>query len=116
MTSSGNTAKRADHGALAEALRRRVFEGPGATDAALREAVALSATGGAPAPPPYDALARQIGQSASRTTDLQVASVVRATGSEKAAFELIIAAAAGAGLQRWQKAIEVLEEAHDALT
>jgi hypothetical protein len=114
MTGSGKTAKRADHAALAEALRRRVLEGPGATDAALREAVARSATGGAPGPPPYDALARQIGQSASRTTDLQVANVVRAIGSEKAAFELIIAAATGAGLQRWQKAIEALEGADDA--
>src|SRR5262249_43387883 len=114
MTSSVKTAKRADHAALAEALRRRVLEGPGATDPALRQAVALSATGGPPALPPYDALARQIGQSASRTTDLQVASVVSATGSEKGAFELIVAASTGAGLQRWQKAIEVLKEANDA--
>jgi hypothetical protein len=114
MTSSVRTAKRTDHAALAEALRRRVLEGPAATDAALRHAVALSATGGPPAAPPYNAPARQIGQSASRTTDLQVASVVSATGSEKAAFEVIVAAAAGAGLLRWQKAIDVLEEANDA--
>jgi hypothetical protein len=35
-------------------------------------------------------------------------------GSEKAAFELIAAAATGAGLFRWQHAIKALEEATDA--
>ena len=51
-----------------------------------------------------------------RVIDEQVASVVRATGSEKAAFELIAAAALGAGLLRWQQGIKVLEEATDAAT
>jgi hypothetical protein len=114
MTGSVKAVMPADHAALADALRRRVLDGPGKTDPALRQAVALSATGGPPALPPYDALARQIGQSASRTTDLYVASVLSAAGSEKAAFEVIVAAAVGAGLQRWQKAIEVLREVTDA--
>ena len=65
---------------------------------------------------PYDDLARQIGEFAAGVTDEQVASVLRATGSEKAAFELIAAAALGAGLLRWQQGIKVLEEATDAAT
>jgi len=108
------TATRPDHHVLAEALRRRVLEGPGEVDPALRQAVAASATGGPRAQPPYDALARQIGEAANRTTDVQVANVVRAIGSEKAAFEVIVAAAVGAGLLRWEQAIKVLDEATNA--
>jgi hypothetical protein len=63
----------------------------------------------------YDDLACQIGEFAGGVTDEQVAGVVQATGSEKAAFELIVAAAVGAGLLRWQHAIKALDEAIDAL-
>lgn len=105
---------RPDHRALAEALRHRVLEGAGETNRALREAVVTSATGGPPAQPPCEELARQIGETAYRTTDEQVAHVVRATGSEKAAFEVIFTAAGGAGLLRWRHAIDVLDEATDA--
>lgn len=113
------TSARHDHSALAEALRRRVLEGPGETDAALRRSVVEKAAGGPPAEAssamtPYDRLARQIGEAADRVTDAQVASVVAAAGSQKAAFELIAAAATGAGLLRWQRGMEVLEEAGDA--
>jgi hypothetical protein len=41
---------------------------------------------------------------------------VRAAGSEKAAFEIILAAAVGAGLVRWQRATAVLDEVSDAST
>jgi hypothetical protein len=107
---------RPDHRALADALRDRVLEGPGETSPALRRAVALSAEGGSAAPPPYDALARQTGEAAYRTTDADVANVVRMTGSERATFEVIMAAAVGAGLLRWQQAMTVLDEATDATT
>ncbi len=113
-TAAGKGAPRPDHHALAEALRRRVLEGPGETDPALRRAVAASAAGGSSAQPPYDAVARQIGRAACRTTDAQVASVVSAAGSEKAAFEIILAAAVGAGLLCWQRASRAVEEAIDA--
>lgn len=103
-----------DHCALAEALRRRVLEGRGETDAALRQAVAQRAAGGPPTDAPFDELACQIGESACRVTLGQVADVLRATGSEKAAFEVIVAAALGAGLLRWRKGIKALEEASDA--
>jgi hypothetical protein len=108
------TTSRPDHRALAEALRRRVLDGPGRTDRAVRQATAERATGGAAMEAPYDDLARQIGESAAGVTDEQVASVLRATGSEKAAFEVIAAAALGAGLLRWQQGIKVLDEVTDA--
>lgn len=38
--------ERPDHRALADALRRRVLEGPGETSSVLRQAVALSAAVG----------------------------------------------------------------------
>ena len=41
-------------------------------------------------------------------------SVVQAIGSEKAAFEVIVAAALGAGLLRWQRGLKVLDEVADA--
>jgi hypothetical protein len=96
MTSSLKTAKRAEHAALADTLRRRVLEGTGETSSVLRQTVAASATGGLPAPPPYDELARQIGEAAYRTADETVANVLRATGTEKAAFDVTFAAAVGA--------------------
>lgn len=107
-------ANRSDHRLFAETLKRRVLEGPGETDPALRQRVAARAAGGPPIESPYDDLARQVGGAAFRTTDAQVVSVLAATGSEKAAFELIAAAAAGAGLLRWQQAIEALKETGDA--
>jgi hypothetical protein len=105
---------RTDHHAFAERLRRRVLEGPGETGPALRQRMAARASGGPPLDAPYDDLARQIGEAAYRTTDAQVASVLAVAGSEKATFELIVSAATGAGLLRWQQAVQALEGAGDA--
>jgi hypothetical protein len=107
---------RPHHRALVHALRTRVLEGPGTTEPALRQQVAARAAGGSPAAMPYDVLARHIGEAARATTDEQVAAIVRAAGSEKAAFEIILAAAVGAGLVRWQRATAVLDEVSDAST
>ena len=105
---------RSDHHSFAETLRRRVLEGPGETAPALRQRVAARSAGGPPIEAPYDDLARQIWEAACRTTDVQVANVLAATGSEKSAFELIAAAATGVGLFRWQQAIKALGETSDA--
>jgi hypothetical protein len=105
---------RPDHRALAETLRRRVLEGPGETAPGLRQASAARAAGGAAAEAPYDDLARQIGEAAYRIADAQVSSVLAATGSEKATFEIIAAAALGAGLLRWEEAMKVLDEVTNA--
>lgn len=107
-------ASRSDHHTFAEALRRRVLEGPGESNAILRQRIAARSAGGPSIEAPYDDLARQIGEAAFRTTDTQVANALAAAGSEKAAFELIAAAAMGAGLFRWQQAIKALEETTDA--
>ena len=77
------TPSRPDHRALAEALRRRVLDGPGETDPALRKATAERAAGGPAVRAPYDDLAREIGESATRVTDEQVASILRATGARR---------------------------------
>lgn len=109
-----NTSERPDHHALAAALRRRILEGPGKTPSEVRQAAAQRAAGGPSTQSSYDDLAHQIGESAHRVTDAQVATVLGSAGSEKATFEIIMAAAVGAGLLRWQQATRVLEEATDA--
>jgi hypothetical protein len=63
---------------------------------------------------PYDALVSGISEGGHRVTDAQVNSVVQASGSEKAAFEIIAAAAMGAGLMRWRLALKALDEVRDA--
>jgi hypothetical protein len=107
-------SSQSDHRSFAETLRRTVLDGPGETNPALRRRIAARASGGPPLEAPYDDLARQIGEAACRTTDAQVASVLAVSSSEKAVFELIAAAATGAGLLRWQQAIRALEDASDA--
>jgi len=100
-----------NHQALAEVLQKRVLEGQGLTDSALRQAMAKRAADGpAVAESAYDDLARQIGEAAYMVTDEQVKKVVEKTGNEKAAFELIVAAAVGAGFYRWEKGLGLLSE------
>jgi hypothetical protein len=108
------TSIQTNHHTLVEELRRRVLEGPGETPPAARHEAAKAAAGVSTVQDRYSDLARQIGDSAHRVSDAQVASVLSAAGSEKAAFEIIAAAALGAGLLRWQQAIKTLEEAGDA--
>ena len=112
----GKTPVHPNHRALADVVQRRVLEGPGETGAALRQAMAERAAGGPPLEAPYDDLARQIGQAAYKVTDEQVASVVERAGSERAAFELIVASALGAGLHRWRHGLKALEEAAEVIT
>lgn len=106
--------KRGDHRRLAEALRRRITTGPGETEARLRAQAAARAMGGAPLEAPFDALARQIGEASRGVTDEQVSLVHTRLGSDKAAFELIAAAAVGAGLYRWDRALAAIEGPEDA--
>jgi hypothetical protein len=111
----GKTPAHPDHRAQASSVRQRVLFGPGLTDATLRQAMAERAAGGPPLSAPYDELARQMGEAAYQVTDEQVAKVVEAAGSERAAFELIVAAALGAGLHRLWRGLTVLETARPAL-
>ena len=99
------------HHDLAAALRSRVLE----TGRLRRELRVLALEGdGANAPVPYSALIVQVRDESSRVRDAQVDAVRRAAGSEKETFELVLAAAIGAGLERWEVALNVIREAGDA--
>jgi len=103
-----------EHDRHAQALRAAMAGKAGRTDAALRTAVAARAAGGSAAPPPYDDLARRIGEASYRVTDAQVQAVRDVSGSDKAAFEIVMSACVGAGLSRWDIAGRVIQEADDA--
>jgi hypothetical protein len=102
------------HRDRAEALRAAVAGAAGMTEASLRTATAARAAGGPPTIEPYDTLARQIGEASYRVTDADVDAVRQATGSDKAAFEIVMSACIGAGLARWDAATRAIEEATDA--
>ena len=90
------------------ALLRARAAGSGLTDAALRAGAVGRDAGGPPLPEPYDDLVRQVGADSARVTDAQVAAVREAAGSDKAAFEVLLAASIGAGLRRWDAALRAI--------
>lgn len=102
------TAERPNHRAMAEALRQRVFDGEGVTDKVLRKSVGKRAFGEFKIEEPYNGIALQINEASYKITDEQVNRLVKKTGSDKSAFELIVAAAVGAGLYRWDKTVPLL--------
>jgi hypothetical protein len=95
------------HEDLADALRAAVAADTGVTDASLRTATAAGST----VDEPYDTLARQIRDASHRVTDAEVAAVREVAGSDKAAFEIVMAACVGAGLQRWDAFREAIDAA-----
>jgi len=103
--------EKADHRAFAARLEHRVFTEPADTRASLRQDMGQRAAGAAPIPEPYDDLARQIGEAAYRVTDAQIAALRQAAGSDRAAFELLAAAAVGAALKRWKAGLAAIDEA-----
>ncbi|MGH8328278.1 MAG: hypothetical protein ACRET2_16120 [Steroidobacteraceae bacterium] len=105
------------HQRHADAVRGAVIGEAAETELHLRTGAMASGAATAPKtaiPEPYDTLARQIAEAAHRVTDGQVAAVRAATGSDKAAFEIILSACIGAGLARWDAAVQAIEEAGDA--
>jgi hypothetical protein len=102
------------HRRRAETLRTAMAGDTAITERALRTAVAARAAGGPPIAEPYDDLARQIGEASYRVTDAEVDAVRQATGSDMAAFEIVMSACIGAGLARWDAAARVIAEAADA--
>lgn len=102
------------HAELAAALRSRVVQS-GTLDRGLRLGILSRGAGGAmTVPEPYDTLARQIGEDSFRVTDAQVDAVLRETGSERDAFEVVLTASVGAGLRRWDVAAKAIREAEGA--
>ena len=102
------------HAHLADALRRRVHDS-GVIDPRLRTGlVDAAASESSELPEPYRDLAHAIAHASHRVTDEQVAAVRQAAGSDRAAFEVVIAASVGAGLRRWDAASRAIREADDA--
>lgn len=100
-----------EHRVLAEDLRAAVSR---AIDAhATTGAMRIGAGGDAPVAESYASLARSIGEASFRVTDEQVAAAHRQAGSERGAFEVVMAAGIGAALHRWDAAIRAIEEAAD---
>jgi hypothetical protein len=103
------------HLQLAGDLRSRVAE-TGTLERKLRRAI-LARVAGVPAvPEPYNALVKQIDEDSFRVTDAQVQAVLQETGSERDTFEVILTAAIGAGLRRWDAAEAAIREADGAAT
>ena len=110
MAATGPT----DHRSRADALRRRIATASGLTPNELRRAALERSADGPPLVPPYDALVTQIGIAAYRVTDAQVSAVRSALGRDKAAFEVVMSAAVGAGLMRFDRAMQAAKDASDA--
>ncbi len=100
-----------DHAAMAEALRARAVAAPALLDASLRKAAIERRE---PLPQPYEALVVHVADASYKVTDAEVAAVRQAAGSDKAAFEVIMAAAIGAAMVRFDRATQVLQEATNA--
>lgn len=101
----------ATHDEHARRLRARVADS-GLAPRALRVGALRAET--AELPEPYRSLVAQIVRDSARVTDAQVAAVLAELGSQAKAFEVIMAAAIGAGLDRWQVAEHVIREVDDA--
>ncbi|MGN8027731.1 hypothetical protein [Microbacterium sp. 22242] len=105
-------AEDADHRSLAEALRQRLMSG--GDPEVVRAAARIGAGDRTSSPEPYAELARTIDEASYRVTDEQVAAVRRAAGSDRGAFEVVMAAGVGAGLRRWDAALRAIEESGHA--
>jgi alkylhydroperoxidase family enzyme len=84
------------HAAALEALRRAVFESPGATEPAVR----VAAGSGGQLPDPIASYAAIVRDRSYRITDTDLARLTAAGLSDDAIFEITIAAAVGAAMQR----------------
>jgi alkylhydroperoxidase family enzyme len=95
------------HADLVAALRRAVFESPAETAPGTRAA----AGSGAPVPDPWAAYVAKVRDSSYRITDADVAALTAAGCSEEQIFEITVAAATGAALQRLDAGLRALREA-----
>jgi hypothetical protein len=94
------------HAGLVAALRAAVFESDGAVDPALRRA----AGAGAGLPAGWADYAAKVRDASYRVTDGDVAALRAAGHSEEEIFEVTVAAAAGAALQRFDAGLRALGE------
>jgi uncharacterized protein YciW len=84
------------HAAEIEALRRAVFESPGTTELSVR----VAAGSGGQLPDPIGSYAEVVRDRSYRVTDADLARLANAGLSDDDIFEVTVAAAVGAALQR----------------
>ena len=89
---------------LIEELRAATLDGPGRLLPEQRQAAA----GGGELPPELAAWARKVRERAYTTTDSEVEGLLRAGHSEDELFEVTVAAALGAGLERFEAGLRAL--------
>lgn len=97
-----------NHETMIEALRKTVLEGPGVTAPELRQAIADSAVNDTSMQQPYRDFAALVRTTPYKITDEHIAQLVEKQGSQKAAYELIVAAIVGVGLHQWRRGMELL--------
>jgi hypothetical protein len=95
---------RARNADLIAALRSALFGSPAETEPAFRRAVAA----GAPVPDPWAAYAEKVRSSSYRITEADVAALRAAGRTEEEIFEVPVAAATGAALQRLDAGLAAL--------
>ena len=103
------------HLKLASDLRSRATE-TGTLERKLRLAILARGAGYPEVSEPYDALVKQVDEDSFGVTDAHVHAVLQKTGSERDTFEVILTAAIGAGLRRWDAAEKAISEAEGAAT
>jgi hypothetical protein len=105
------------HAELLNGVARTVLSAPGETDPALRRAISArtAALGGSPVEPSQppvpselSALVEKIGRHAYKVTDEDIAQLKAAGFSEDALFEIVVSAAMGAGLARYERGMKAL--------
>jgi hypothetical protein len=92
------------HADLVADLRRAVFQSPGQTDPGLRR----SAGRGEPLPEPWRAYAETVRDHSYRVTDEDIAALKAAGRTEEEIFEISVAVATGAALQRLDAGLRAL--------
>jgi alkylhydroperoxidase family enzyme len=106
------------HAECASRVARAVLDAPGATDLALRLAVQHRTTSADPSsaleshslPPRVAAYVDKVSRHAYRVTDEDVAALKAEGHSEDAIFEITVAAAVAAGLDRLKRGLALLDE------
>lgn len=96
---------RTRYDALLEELRSAALESPGETAPELRLAAATDRA----VPPELAPWVAKVRERAYTTTDAEVEELRRAGWSEDAIFEVTVAAAVGAGLERFAAGVRALE-------
>lgn len=92
------------HADLVAALRKAVFESPGETDPSLREAAGF----GGRLPEPWASYAEKVREHSYRVTDADIAALKVAGHGEEEIFEITVAAAQGAALDRLDAGLRAL--------